>query len=182
MAQQAMLRGDWEAFFPCLANKTLERFATLVMPLAEVESEGRFTSLCREHGISDDLIDALRVAGAAVTASAARMQSGTVTSEQMLADSRRHRDLVKAHLFAARSCVRATSDVAAFVAASERFRRDTSGGGSISSRMFVDETLTDVVITGKKATGVRRFAQGGSEGVSFVIERGEWRIGGATRT
>ena len=33
----------------------------------------------------------------------------------------------------------------------------------------------------EKATGVRRFPRGQTEGLAFALERGEWRIGGMTR-
>ena len=180
-AQQAMIRGDWEAFFACLTRSRLQGIAMMVIPMVGDDPAGRFADLCRAHGIHDDLLDAARDAGAAIVASAQRVRAADVPTEQMLAESQRHRELVTAHTKATKACVQTIADLAAFVAASERYRRETSGGGSISSQMFVDETLTDVVITGSKASGVRRFPRGQTEGLAFALERGEWRIGGATR-
>ncbi|MCX6520335.1 MAG: hypothetical protein NTZ21_06705 [Actinobacteria bacterium] len=180
-AQQAMVRGDWEVFFRCLTRARLQAIATMVIPMVGDDPAGRFADLCRTHGVSDDRLDAVRDAGAAVVVSAQRARAADVPTEQMLAESQRHRELVTAHTRATKVCVQAIADLAAFVAASERYRRETSGGGSISSHMFVDETLTDVVITGTKASGVRNFPRGQSEGLAFALERGEWRIGGATR-
>lgn len=180
-AQQAMVRGDWEMFFRCLTRSRLQAIASMVIPMVGDDPAGRFADLCRSHGIADDLLAAVRDAGDAIVASAERARDGSVSSDQMLADSQRHRELVAVHARSTKACVKAIDDLAAFVAASERHRRETSGGGSISSQMFVDETLTDVVITGTKATGIRRFRRGQSEGLAFVVERGEWRIGGMTR-
>lgn len=180
-ARQAMVRGDWEAFFRCLTRARLQAIASMVIPMVGDDPSGRFADLCHAHGIPDDLLAAVREAGTAIVASAQRARVADVSTEQMLAESQRHHELVTAHKRATKACVQAIADPAAFVAASERYRRETSGGGSISSQMFVDETLTDVVVTGTKATGVRRFPRGQTEGLAFALERGEWRIGGATR-
>ena len=180
-AQQAMVRGDWEAFFRCLTRARLQAIATMVIPMVGDDPAGRFADLCRTHGVPDDRLDAVRDAGTAIVTSAQRAPAADVSTEQMLAESQRHHELVTVHKRATKACVQAIADPAAFVAASERYRRETSGGGSVSSQMFVDETLTDVVVTGTKASGVRRFPRGQTEGLAFALERGEWRIGGATR-
>ncbi len=181
-AQQAMVHGDWETFFRCLTRSRLRGIAMMVIPMVGDDAADGFTDLCRAYGMSDDLLAAVKMAGAAVIASAQRSRGTAVPPELMLADSYRHRELVAAHTKTIGACVKTIVDLAAFVAASERYRRDRSGGGSVSSQMFLDETLTDVVITGAKAVGVRRFPRGHSEGLAFALERGEWRIGGPTRS
>ncbi len=176
-AQLAMVRGDWEAFFPCLAKKALERIAAMVMPMVGDDRAGRFADLCHRQGVPHHLLDAVLRAGDDVRVSAERyVPADPMPPAEMSAWSSRHRDLVKAHDAACAACIKAIPDLAGFVAAVERLRRDTSGGGSISSTMFVDETLTDVVVSGNKGTGVRVFARGSSDPVAFVRERGEWRI------
>jgi hypothetical protein len=181
-AQQAMIHGDWEGFFRRLTRRRLVEIAVMVIPMVGDDPAGTFSDLCRRHGIPADLLADVRDLGDEIVRSAERFRGDDGRSPaEMVADSDRHRLLVKEHARAAKACVDAITDVAAFVAASERHRRETSGGGSISSRMFVDETLTEIVVTGRKATGVRTFPHGRSEGLAFVFERGEWRIGGATR-
>lgn len=65
-------------------------------------------------------------------------------------------------------------DLAAFAAALERAMRDSVGGGSVSSRLFVGETLTDLVVEGARAK--RRLAGGAVEDIAFVKKKGDWYI------
>lgn len=176
-AQSAMAVGDWDAFFACVAPKSLEQLAAMVLPLASADATGAFAALCREHGVPIDVLDEVRAAGAAVaTSAAASTWDPAAPTAEMLDHSLRHRDLVRADAATRLAAARRLPDPAGFVAATERFRRSTGGGGSVSSRLFVDETLTDVVVSGSAATGVRQLGAGAIERVSFVRRRGQWHV------
>ncbi len=77
---------------------------------------------------------------------------------------------------ASATCLGFVTDLAAFTAKAERLKRATLGGGSVSSALFVGESLVDVRVEGKQATGIRRMASGWSEPIAFVQKRGQWFI------
>src|SRR5207302_8476485 len=54
----------------------------------------------------------------------------------------------------------AVSNLPAFLAALEGYSRRVSGGGSISMRLFQNETLTDVHVEGARASGTRCHGSG----------------------
>lgn len=96
-AQSAMAVGDWDAFFACVAPKSLEQLAAMVLPLVSADATGAFAALCREHGVPVDLLDEVRAAGAAVaTSAAASTWDPAAPTAEMLDHSLRHRDLAKA--------------------------------------------------------------------------------------
>ena len=51
-AQEAIERGDWETFFPCLAPTDLKRLAGIGVGCA-VTDDPAFRELCLEHGVSN---------------------------------------------------------------------------------------------------------------------------------
>lgn len=174
-AGAAMVAGDWDGVFACVATASLQGIASMVMAL--VPGDDAFVALCREHGIPADALADVRRAADAVTASAvAHPPSGSVPNDVLLEYSARHRELVKADVAARRAAVKQIPDLAAFVAASERHRRATGGGGSVSSTLFVDELLSDVVVDGRSATATRRHAGGHTERLRFVRQRDGWRV------
>jgi len=75
-----------------------------------------------------------------------------------------------------KATLKAVPNLSRFTAALERAMRAEGGGGSISSRLFVDEILEGVSITGTRAWATRRSAAGHSEDVGFVRRKGEWYI------
>jgi hypothetical protein len=75
-----------------------------------------------------------------------------------------------------RDTMKAVADLPRFVAAVERAMREVLGGGSVSSRLFVDEMLEDVSTEGTRACATRRTREGHSEDVGFVRRKGAWYI------
>jgi hypothetical protein len=51
-----------------------------------------------------------------------------------------------------------------------------NGGGSISVRLFQNETLTDVQVQGSRARGTRVHGSGSSDDVEFVQRKGQWYV------
>jgi hypothetical protein len=70
----------------------------------------------------------------------------------------------------------AVSNLPAFLAALEGYSRRVSGGGSISMRLFQNETLTDVQVEGTRAWGTRVHGPGSSDAVEFVQRKGQWYV------
>lgn len=174
-AQRAMVAGDWETFFRTVATKDLRRLAAMGLGVAIGPHADAAAEQLAVHGIDADTLAPLRDIAAQLTASAAAV-GGEVTPEEQHARSLAHRDLVKALETTTRDIAAHAPDLPGLVAAIERFRRATESGGSVSSRLFLDETLTDVVVSGIKATAMRRYPNGTADPVRFVVERGEWRV------
>lgn len=182
LAQAAMERGDWETFFACLDRSDLKPLARMGIPVGE-DPGGAYSTLCLEHGIPVEALQRVRACAEALQYSAQRMLSGPVgvvsnaaSRDDLLQQSLRHRDLVKALDRAIATCLGCVTDLAAFTAKAERLKRATLGGGSVSSSLFVGESLVDVRVEGKKATGIRRMQNGWSEPIAFLQKRGQWSI------
>ena len=175
-AQQSMIAGDWESFFRCLDAADLRRIAAMVVPLACAPGEDEFAGLCVDHGATEDAVERVRTAHAEIAVSAEAVLDPASAPADRGAASLRHRDLVKSHDAIVAEVVKGIVDLPAFVAASERLRRRDGGGGSVSSRLFVDERLVDVVVSGKKARGLRRRMLGADDAIGFVLGRAGWRI------
>ncbi len=75
-----------------------------------------------------------------------------------------------------KAAIKAVKDPVGLLGELESKLRAQGGGGSLSSSHFVDEELKDVVVDGSKARGMRVFADGTTQPISFVKERGGWRI------
>lgn len=94
----------------------------------------------------------------------------------MLEESLRHKRVVDEYQASLKSTLKAVPDLARFTAALERTLRAESGGGSMSTRLFVGEVLEQVSISGTKAWGTRRSADGHAEDVGFVRKKSGWHI------
>ena len=176
-AQGAIAGGDWETFFGCLAASDLKRLAAIGITCTIGDGGRRFADLAVAHGVSVVAIAEVRAAERRIEESAAAIRDAPpLPNERTMALSFAHRDLVKAYDNAVATCVASVSDMAAYVARVERLRRETGGGGSVSSSMFDGETLIDVAATGSKAVGVRHRQRGTDEPLGFVRTRGEWYV------
>ena len=181
-ASAAMVRGDWHGFFACIDRDSL-------MTIAE-NGVGRFISggdryaatfagLCVRNGIPADMPEKLRAAAARITESAGAMLTAGIPQDRkkMLEDSIRHKALVDDYRDTLKKIVKASPKIHAFVADLEIALRQETESGSVSTRLFVDETLEAVSVSGSSAKGIRRLRGGATEDVSFVRRRGgEWFI------
>ena len=70
--------------------------------------------------------------------------------------------------------MKAVPDLPRFTAALERAMREVLGGGSVSSRLFVNEILKGESTEGTMAWATRRTPEGHSEDVGFVRRKGAW--------
>jgi uncharacterized protein YigA (DUF484 family) len=179
-AVAAMRRGDWTALFACIDPPNVVTIATNGVNrflAGGPQASATLASICAAHGVPADRAGALQSLGARIT------ESARVSIEQMRADpasmmeqSRRHQKLVAEYREGVKALVASAADVAAFTGAIETALRAESGGGSVSTRLFVDETLEGVTVSGNRARGVRRMASGATEDVSFVRKKGAWFI------
>ena len=172
-AQQAMARGDWEAFFACLHRTDLIRLGALALGGLGHPSLGRpLMALCLECGVPASEREALQRLGAQLEASARAVLADPGSRERSLC----HRDLVKGRERALEAAVKRIGNLAAFNARAERLKRDVMGGGSVSSSMFQGEALHDVAVEGDRATGVRRRADCHEMPVAFARWKGGWTV------
>lgn len=175
-AQTAIARGDWETFFGCFDRTELLVIArNSVKALTAVPSPpgSPIRALFAQHAFP---LDALEAHGREIVQSAGAMQSRPAGPAEMRQQSLRHRELVDRYSDTLEAGLKAIGDLAAFTAALERAMRSVSGGGSVSSRLFVGETLSDLVIEGGKARGKRRLRGGQTEDIAFVQKKGDWYI------
>jgi hypothetical protein len=157
-AQAAMLRGDLFEVFACLDVNDLKRVAANAVALSlgtRVDAaDEEVRRICDEHRFPlDDLLNARR--------RLMQMPGMEATTNQ--------RDTMKRGLAA-------VSNLPAFLAALEGYSRRAGGGGSISARLFQNETLTDVRVEGSRATGTRVHGSGSSDAVEFVQRKGQWYV------
>ena len=153
-----MRRGDLFEVFACLDVNDLKRVAANAVALSlgaridDADEEVR--RICEEHRFPlEDLM------------SAGRRVMQTPGREATM----NQRDTMKRGLAA-------VSNLPAFLAALEGYSLRVSGGGSISMRLFQNETLTDVQVEGSRAWGTRVHGPGSSDDVEFVKRNGQWYV------
>ncbi len=178
-ARTAMERGDWKTFFACLDRGFLVRIAENSFKGLVNQDTAGLHALCAEFSIPADVIDRLRGVQRTMAGLADEIVkmtlSGTMpanAAEIMLG----HKQAVGEYEKILTRALKSVPDLPAFTAALERRMRAVVGGGSISSTMFVGETLEDVVVEGKKAWATRRMSEDWTEDVGFVEKGGAWYI------
>ena len=153
-----MARGDLLEVFNCLDVKDLKRISenavNLSLGVLIDEAPAEIRGVCTEHGFPLDEVLAAR---------RRIMQTPGVDATM------NHRDTMKRALAS-------VSNLPAFLAGLETYSRRVSGAGSISTRLFQNEKLTDVHIEGSRAWGTRVFGPGSSDDVEFVRTKGQWCI------
>lgn len=147
-AQTAMANKDWERFFACLDRNDLLRIGS------------NSVTLSLRPGHKD--ASRLRIL-------CAEHDFPLETIEAVLQSPKDYKTRLNAAL-------KSVKNLAQFVAALERYNRDSIGGGSVSSRLFVGERLVDVKIDGKRAWAKRQISQDYSEDVGFVYKKKKWFI------
>ncbi len=185
-AQEAIKQGDWETFFSCLDRNDLLKIAENSFNFLfnrSGETTPALVALCSEHSFPIETVEALRIRARKITESAkSRLNIGGATSgsatdiENQRQNSLRHRALVLDYNKCLKDALKSVPNLAAYTAALERQMRAIAGGGSVSSRLFVDETLHDVVVDGKRAWATRRGKGDWAEDIGFVQKRAIWYI------
>jgi len=180
-ARAAMEQGDWDGFFACLDQDNVARIAENSVArflMADGATADVFTALCNEHAVPKERILALRTLLQRISESAkvSVSQVGSHDPGAMLQQSLRHKLIVDEYHKALKDMLKDVPDLPRFTAALEKSMRTESGSGSVSSKLFVDDTLVDVSIEGTKAWATRRTADGHSEDVGFVRRKGVWYI------
>jgi hypothetical protein len=162
-AREAMASGRWEEFFACLDPGDLRRVAR--NGLVRLGRDARIAELCREAGVPAEPLAGAKALAARIAEAARSALGGQGPPSDLSA-------LLEAHKKALETITLSAGDLPALTAALERHLRATTGGGSISSTLFVDEELEEVRVEGNRATGRRRRAVRGGEAQS-----GEGRSG-----
>lgn len=157
-ARDAMRRNDLAKVFACLDVNDLKRIAENAVALSLGtridDADGEVQRICRDHGFPlEPLLRARRQV----------MESPGYDATMSM------RAAMKAGLAA-------VGNIASFLAALEAYTRRSGGGGSVSSRLFQDETLADVQIDGSRAWGRRIYADGSGDDVGFVLRKAQWYI------
>ena len=175
-ARSAAERADWEALFACLDRSELiviARNSVNALAATPHHAGPRAAAVFAAHGFP---LDTLQARGRDVTESARAMLDDPAPPAEQRRQSLRHRDLVERYAETLEAGLKGVPYLAAFAAALERAMRDSVGGGSVSSRLFVGETLTDLVVEGARARAKRRLAGGAVEDIAFVKKKGDWYI------
>jgi hypothetical protein len=185
-AQDAMARHDYDAFFQCIDRNDLRRVTNNSMKLFLSLGAGprmtEFKAVCARHGILPEQIDHIVEQGERIIESARSMPTATdfqmLPPDQLQARLQRsgsHRDLVREYEQLLEAALASVENLALFTAGLERLQRERASSGSVSTNLFVDETLQGVEVTGKTAWA-RRAGKGWSEDVAFVQRGKRWYI------
>jgi hypothetical protein len=145
-AQDAMARGDYEAFFQCIDRNDLARIVDnsmkLFLNLRTGPQMDEFKALCARHGILAEQIDHIVQQGERIMESAHAMTTvrdfRALTPDQAQAfmeRSRKHRDLVKEYDVLLKSALKSAGNLALLTAGLERMQRARSDSGSVSTRI-----------------------------------------------
>ena len=178
-AQAAVASGDWEGFFGCLERRSLLTMARNALALAlegGVEHMPEHPALEGAFHGADPWATRWLSRQQEILESAQNLMKTTSTEPAMMEESLRHRDLVQADEAETKAALEAVEDLPGLLSALERHTRRTLGGGSVSSEIFVGETLEEVTETGNRARGVRRTERGYEDRVDFVKRKGRWFI------
>jgi len=167
-AQSAIATGDLSAALAYFDRGDLQKIAgNSVRALSAADPD--FDELCARFGFGT--LAELRELTDRMAASAA-----SLTDERASYDPVAHRQMVKDYDAAIKTGIRGVTDLPGFTAAMEGRMRRVMGGGSISSSLFEGETLTAVVVDGKKAWATRTERGREVEDVGFVLTRDGWKI------
>ncbi len=154
-AQQAMQRGDWRALFSILDPCDVRRILNNAFKLC----------LTTHHGAHDEFAAIFERHGVPAAELARLWQSWSKT----VGPNPTHEKTLKA-------MIKRASDIAGLAAELERHSRAIRGGGSVSSSLFLGETLSDLVVTADQARALRQFPSGWLEPVEFVRDRDGWKV------
>lgn len=147
-AQMAMENKDWDGFFACLDGNDLLRIGSNSVTLSLRPGHKDKERLRTICAKQDFPLESIEVAWQSPKDYKTRLNAA----------------------------LKSVQNLAQFVAALERYNRDTIGGGSVSSTLFVGESLVGVKIEGKRAWAIRRIREDHSEDVGFVYKNGKWFI------
>ena len=170
-AQTAVEAGEWTALFECLDAADLKRIAQNSLTALLGSSGPELRRLCAEHGYGTDRIDELNEIGSRIAESARLVQTDPLSY-----DPNAHRELVKEHAKCLKDGFGSVADLPGFAASLERAMRSAIGGGSVSSQLFVGESLQDLVVEERRAWATRYQSGVEVDDIGFVQKRGKWFI------
>lgn len=179
-AREACRTLDWEGLYACLVLTSVTALATNSLQVLSRRTEALDTTtmkrLCLEADTDTSWVDEWAARRAQIQDSHTELRAGGSVGEDVRKLSVRHRTLVVQDKRETERALRELPELRRLAAALEREMRQVLGGGSVSSRLFVDETLHDVVVAGNRATGLRRTARGHEMGIEFEKVDGRWFI------
>lgn len=134
-------------------------------------SDPQFDAVCERCGFDPEALGRMRDLAERMAASAASLSDDPASF-----DGKAHHQLVKDFDAAVKAGFRSVTDLPALAAALEERMHTHVGGGSISTALFVGESLADLETDGKKAWATR--IQDGREidDIGFVEKRDGWKI------
>ncbi|MFO0728290.1 MAG: hypothetical protein U1E65_31200 [Myxococcota bacterium] len=166
-ASRAVARGDWSGLFEALERSDVLFLASKsgLLGMADTQAIGA------RFGVD---FSALLAQQKELAKAANAVLGGK--DEDRTARSLNLRDLVKALESALDEKLQTIEDLPGFFGAIELAKRQSSGGGTISSSTFIDEHLEGLEISGKQARAQRRTLSGQAIPISFVKKSDGWYI------
>lgn len=173
-AQQAVAQQDWSSLFHCIDRNDLIRIcANSVRALADA-ADPETIQLIEERGFP---VSEMRALDQEMMESGLRLMQDAKNGAPIdMQASLEHNRLVKRGEKFLDSNLRRVKQLPGFTALLEERMRRVVGGGSISSTLFQDEVLDDLLVRDKRAFGTRVTANGFVETVEFVCKRNRWLI------
>lgn len=164
-AQTALGAGDLVGAFAHFDRPDLMKIAINSVRALSVADPG-FDEACERFGFDRDARLAMRELTDPMAASAALLQDDPASF-----DLSEHRQIAKDYEAAIKDGFSTVRDLPGFTAALEQRMRARLGGGSISTSLFSGETLTVLVVEGKKAWATRVESGREIDDIGFVLKR-----------
>jgi len=185
-AQAAMQHQNWQAFFACLDRAELLSIAANSVNVLLNRSEQTRSivmnrsmeyAIPQEHMLKlQELSQQMYRSAHAIPEEVTTNAAASTSPGLILQTAFQHRQIVDAYNQTLKALLRSTPDLAELTAALEQDMRAALGGGSVSSHLFVDEQLENLVIEGNRAWATRRMENGWEEDVGFMQRKGVWYI------
>lgn len=163
-AQAAVAAANWQRVFELLDEPAVQAIGKNSLVWLSIQDPALWSHF---PGLQPVMVELNRRAER-ISASARQ-----VLAEPNLERSLAHRDLVKQHDALLKRAVKGRAVALGNI---EGLRRSRGEGGSLSSRLFQDERLEDLVVEGARASAVRVDASGFRQRVTFVRRRSGWKI------
>jgi len=177
-AGKAVEAGDWLGLFRRLTPASLSRVAanTVLFLIREPELRAETLALLEERGEPTAPVEAVLELQERMLVSAQAIAANTSDAVAMMEVSSKHRLLVKEHEKAQKAIVKSWKDRSATAAALEALMCARSDSGSVSSTLFVAETLSGLEVGDNRARAVRVARGQEIAPVSFERRRDGWLI------
>lgn len=173
-AQQAVAAQDWTSLFRCLDRNDLIKICSNSIRAVAEAADPAVDAMIEESGFP--VIEMRQLDQEMMESGMRLMQEARDGAPTDMQASLKHNKLVKRAEKFLDSNLRKVKKLPEFAGAVETQRRASTGGGSVSSGLFQNEFLDELLVKDNRAFGTRVTESGFVETVEFVRKRNRWLI------